>query len=99
MRNLEGRLKKLEKAHGTEEREIYILKWGEIVPVTRAAYGDKEFYRTDNESFDIFQSRVSDEIKLLPRDGPVRVIHVWMDSETRAEMGTGESIVACILKH
>lgn len=99
MKNLEGRIKKLESLHGAEgaQKEVmYTLKWEATVPVTKVVYRDHEFYRTDGEPFDTFQSRVSDKIRRLPAYGGVRTADVWIDNETRAEMQTEETIVACI---
>lgn len=99
MNTLNRRLERLEQSRTASGPDIYLLQWNDEVTVTRAVYNGIEYFRNEGETFDAFQERVSDEIRGLPFDGPLRVVCVWMDSATRQQMSTEDTVTYAVLDH
>jgi len=57
---------------------VFIRRFGEEVPVTRAKYGDLIIEKLPGESHGDFRSRTAREAQKVQCDGFVRVFELWL---------------------
>ena len=76
--NLLGRLKKLETIVYSDEIEIFIMRWAEEVPMTKASWGNTVVFKNDDETQEEFEARAMAEVKKQPKTGCVKAIYLWL---------------------
>ncbi len=83
MATLEIRVAALEQINSvhTEKKSInvFLIRHGEDVPVTRAEHADMIWYKRPDETIDDFEGRVAEDAeKLFPSPNVWRTFELWL---------------------
>lgn len=86
MATIEQRITALEQHHGKDSINVFLFRWADEVPITRATHGGLTWLKRDDETQDEFEDRAAMEARKLPRDGAVRVFNLWLSGDGLKEI-------------
>lgn len=81
MATLESRLAALEQYSGENSLNVFLVRWADEVPITKAIHGEHTWYKRPNETQEEFEVRAAQEAQRLPRDGVARVFNLWLSGD------------------
>ncbi len=79
MATIESRIEALEQTHfGKNPVNVFLRRFADEVPITRAAYRELMIEQRQNETQDQFELRAVMEAQELTCDSSVRVFDLWL---------------------
>ena len=75
-----NRLKKLETIVHSDELEVFLMKWADEVPMTKASWGNTVVYKNDDETQSEFEARAMAELKKQNQEGTIKTMYLWLSN-------------------